>query len=321
MDIYEKLTYNLNDEYKIHLENIDNIDVDLFNEEKIFAFAKCYDLFTDEISKKIQTALYEIKNDRGYSKLSKALYYFIKNNLGIDVLKPDFSKGIKPLFVMFFPVWYMAQEFSNDLTQRKVDREIIKKTLNQIIVCLENNKSLTGVLGISSQFNWITKYAKGELFKINDFEYELGRKDGDNMVKIHIPKNTKLDVLNNLKSFNQAVEFFDTYYKEYNVKGVMCESWLLSDEIREVMGRETNISRFGDMFTKYDVGENGDAVFRFVYNLVEPCKDLNTLSEETTLQKNIKSYLLLGKKVYAKGGIIKREDIKKRIKQLDNANN
>ena len=98
----------------------------------------------------------------------------------------------------------------------------------------------------------------------------------------------------------------------------MCESWLLSNEIEEVMGSATNISRFGDMFEKYSIGdEKGDAVFRFVYNFASPYPPVEEVPENTSLQRKLKAYMLTGKRVYAMGGTISRETIDERIKSFE----
>ena len=173
-------------------------------------------------------------------------------------------------------------------------------------------------MGTSAYFFWIHKHAKRELFNIGAFQYEPVQKDGKYLINIHIPAGTKLNVYDNLKSFKEAMDFYDTYYPENKMEGLMCESWLLSNEIEEVMEGATNISRFGDMFTKYSIGdERGDAVFRFVYNFAAPYPPVETLPENTTLQRKLKAYMLSGKRVYAMGGTISRDELNNRLKEFE----
>lgn len=263
-------------------------------------------------------ALEEIKKDEGYIKIANAIYYCLKNSIDPDFFKPDFKEGIKAQFALFFPVWYMLEEFAYDMEKRKIDKLIIKNSLAPVCNCIKRNETLSGEMGTSAYYFWIYKYAKGELFRINNFEYETSKKDGKDIVNIHIPAGIKLNVYENLKSFMGAIEFFDKFYPELKMTGVMCESWLLSKQIEEVMGGPTNISRFGDMFELYDIGDTlGDAVFRFVYNFVAPYPPVETLPENTSLQRNLKEYMMAGKRVYAMGGTILREEIERRIKEFE----
>lgn len=88
--------------------------------------------------------------------------------------------------------------------------------------------------------------------------------------------------------------------------------------IEEVMGGPTNISHFGDMFDRYNIGDTkGDDVFRFVYNFVDHYPPIEDVPEETTLQRKLKAYMIAGKRVYATGGTISREEIEKRIKEFE----
>ncbi len=315
MNAYKKLDVHNNPEFTEHLKNIEALNVDLFDKEKILAFGKNYNCMSEDVKEIVLKALEEIKNDEGYMMIAKAIFYCLKNNIEPNAFKPDFTEGIKAQFVMFFPVWYMLEEFALDMEKRAISREIIENSVAPVCGCIKRNEDLAGEMGTSAFFFWIHKYAKGELFRINDFEYETSKRDGKDIVNIHIPAGTKLNVYENLKSFKGAIDFFDRYYPEYKMTGVMCESWLLSDKIEEVMGGPTNISRFGDMFDRYDIGDTkGDAVLRFVYNFAAPYPPIEDVPEDTTLQRKLKAYMLSGKRVYALGGTISREEIDKRIK-------
>lgn len=314
MNAYEKLEVHQNPEFKEHLKNIEALEVDLFNKEKILGFAKKYDIMPEDVKEKVLEAMEEIKNDKGYKMIAKAIFYCLKNDIDPNAFKPDFEEGIKAEFAMFFPVWYMAEEFAADMAKRGVPGDIIKKSLASVCACVKKNKDLKGTMGTSAYFFWIHKYARGELFIINDFQYETFKHKDKDVINIHIPAGTRLNVYENLKSFKGALDFFDKYYPEFKITGVLCESWLLSKEIEEVMGGPTNISRFGDMFERHDIGDTkGEAVFRFVYNFAAPYPPVEDLPENTTLQRKLKAYMLSGKRVYAYGGYISRETIISRI--------
>ncbi len=318
MNAYEKLEIHNNPEFAEHLKNIKALEVDLFNKEKILAFGEKYNTMPEDVKEEVLKALEEIENDEGYKMIARAIFYCLKNDIEPNVFKPDFTEGIKAEFAMFFPVWYMTEEFAADMEKRGIDNEIIKKSVAPVCGCVKRNSEFKGVMGTSAFFFWIYKYAKGELFRINDFEYETYKHEEKDVVNIHIPSGTKLNVYENLKSFKGAIDFFDKYYPEYKMTGVICESWLLSKEIEEVMGGPTNISRFGDMFDRYDTGDTkGESVFRFVYGFSAPYPPVEDVPENTTLQRKLKAYMLSGKRVYNCGGTITREKLETKLKEFE----
>ena len=96
------------------------------------------------------------------------------------------------------------------------------------------------------------------------------------------------------------------------------ENFYLSNEVEEVMGGPTNITRFGNMFTKYSIGDKiGESVFRFVYNFAAPYPPVEELPENTTLQRKLKAYMLSGKRVYNMGGTISREELLTKLKEFE----
>ena len=76
------------------------------------------------------------------------------------------------------------------------------------------------------------------------------------------------------------------------------------------MGKKTNISRFGDMFERFDIGDTeGNSVYRFVFGLLSPAP-VESLLENTSLQRNMKAYLGAGNKVVNYGGFISAEKVR-----------
>ena len=57
MNAYEKLEIHNDPEFKEHLKNIEALEIDLFNEEKILAFAKKYDSMPKDVEYLVLKAL------------------------------------------------------------------------------------------------------------------------------------------------------------------------------------------------------------------------------------------------------------------------
>jgi len=290
---------------------------DIFNKEKILAFSKEYDLLSEENISLVLKAADEIQNDEERKTLCYKLLELMRKGISTDKLAPPDDGSLKSEFALFFPVWRMAEEFAEDAGKRGVSHEIIHKSLRGIDSCLTGNKELKGRPGTSAYFFWLPLHGQGKLFRIGDFQYELTSHEGKNAIGVHIPKGTKLNVHQNLNSFKEALDFFEQYYSEYKMSGFVCESWLLNPHIEEIMGKKTNISLFGDMFDRFDIGDTvGKSIYRFVYKLPAPCP-VDELTEETSLQRNIKNYLKAGNKVLSYGGFISKAKLNQMLKDLE----
>ena len=148
---------------------------------------------------------------------------------------------------------------------------------------------------------------------MKEFQFEVRTYQGKEALGVHIPNGTKLDVRENLLSFKKALEFFKKHYGEYDFEGFVCESWLLNPYIKEIMGRETNITRFGDMFDRFVPDEDEFGVYISVFGVLEP-ESIDELCEETSMQRNIKEYLKSGKEFKDFGGFISLEKLDNMIK-------
>ncbi len=309
MNIYINPELYKDDIYGRHLKKAEAFSEDIFNKEKILAFSDAHDLLSEENKELIVKACDEIAGDADYRTLCHAMLYFMQNSLPIELLRPPKDGGLKAEFALFFPVWYMAEKFMEDAKKRGVSCEIIRNTLLAIDSCITRNAGFEGQRGTGAYHFWLPLYGQGKLFRMADFEFELRKYAGKDAIGVHIPKGTKLDVEKNLKSFKTALDFFRKHYAEYEITGFVCESWLLNPHIEEIMGRKTNISRFGDMFERFDIGDtDGTSVYRFVFGLTKPV-EVSQLCEDTSLQRNLKAYFKTGKRVTNYGGFLSAEKL------------
>ena len=91
-------------------------------------------------------------------------------------------------------------------------------------------------------------------------------------------------------SFRQAAEFFG---KEYQV--FVCDSWLLSPHLKEILPKMSNIVRFQDFFEIAEVGYDGLQPEMRIFG--EVLADCRLYPEDTSLRKGAKEYLLSGRKL------------------------
>ncbi len=74
--------------------------------------------------------------------------------------------------------------------------------------------------------------------------------------------------------------------------------------MKEILGKETNITRFADEYVSYPVDSKGDGVYSFLYNLPKRVADKD-LPVNSSMQAKVKEFLMAGNLYYEYCGIIK----------------
>ena len=150
-----------------------------------------------------------------------------------------------------------------------------------------------------SQMIWGTYFINVRLVEVGRLQYEYVDM---HTIRIHIPSDEKLEVLKVIDSITSSKNVIKQYFKVEKPQYV-CDSWLLSPEIHQLVSKDSNIYQFYELF---DVSKGYDCIrdiFDFVYQTKE-C-DYRELAEETSLQRAIKEYLLDGNCIYLGCGILK----------------
>lgn len=282
----------------------------IFDKNGIIAFNSEYDVFSPENLAFIMSAVDEILSDGEYISLCCAMYHFMRKDISIIDVKPPQDGSLKSEFALMPPLIAQAADFCRDAAERGVEVEILVTTLKAIDKYITSNVRRTGRVGTSGYHFWLPLYAMGKLFRIGAFQFELRTHKGEMALGVHIPNGTRLDVRENTENFLQAYEFFKRHYPEYDFKCFICESWLLNPYIEKIMGRPTNITRFGDMFDRFEIDEEDDGVFISVFGVVKP-DSLDALCENTSLQRNIKAWLKEGNRFKDYGGTISIDKLRK----------
>ena len=124
--------------------------------------------------------------------------------------------------------------------------------------------------------------------------------DADNIIALHIPAHGgpfTPEVID--ETIKEAKHFVDTYFPEWEPKGYTCDSWLLDPQLEELLGEESNIVKFGRRFALVGNESAGKSPFYFVFMLPnEERVDVNTLSENTRLERALKAHYQDGRFIY-----------------------
>ena len=160
---------------------------------------------------------------------------------------------------------------------------------------------------------WEGNESDNEKSRINREKIKLYKNDwtllyapGDNLISIHIPRTATFDPETIENSLNEGREFFKKIYPEKAFKGFMCISWLLAPELKDILKPTSNILAFRDRYIKFPVLCSGLDIFNFVFqNPVSSLSevDLNSLPENTSLERSLKEMYKNGKYLHETGGI------------------
>lgn len=280
----------------------------LFNKEKIKEALDYYLIKDADYQEKCNICIDEIIRQKNIYIKAKEIYEILYtdetgkfkelwNKKDINIL---FGQKVNPFITNILLLLGFEYHIKN-IKKYDFDDEQIKKQKQRIKECLLNdivNKHYDGIR--ISQMLWGTYFINGRLIECGRLQFEPTSND---KVKIHIPAGNKLDIKDVKDSIENSRKLIKKYYNIENPKYI-CESWLLSKEISEMLDENSNIRKFQELFD-IQSSENGiDDVLNFVFNL-KKCDNYNELSEVTRLQKNIKEFLKSNKTIYDGYGELK----------------
>ena len=151
-----------------------------------------------------------------------------------------------------------------------------------------------------SQMIWAYNFVRVNIIEIGRLQYQ---KLDNNTFKIHIPRGDKLDINKVIESINLSKIKLKEIYNLVNIKYI-CNSWLLSKKLNELIDVNSNIHKFYELFNVYDGDDCLNDLLNFVYQ-INDIDDYNKLEVKTSLQRIIKKELL-NKTVFKTGnGILK----------------
>ena len=150
---------------------------------------------------------------------------------------------------------------------------------------------------------WTYRQTNMSLYRIGTLEYEFTT---DNKVSIHIPSDSLLTEEEIESSIRKFYQFLDEFYPEKKDCEVFCNSWILSPELSKYLNPNSKILLFQTYFKIVSFDPNPTDIFEWVFKCNNNC-DINSLKEETSLQRNLKKALLAGKKIGTAYGKLKKK--------------
>lgn len=204
-----------------------------------------------------------------------------------------FCEGIDP-FVTNLIILLSYKNNRENIERSNIDKEQIIINKRRIKECFESdliNRNYESVR--ISQMLWAYYFARVRIIEVGRLQYQYSvTDDNKKVIKIHIPKGNKLDISSVRKSIDDSKQEIEKIFKVSNCEYI-CNSWLLSNKLNEIIDKNSNIHKFYKLFDVID-GENCiDDIINFVYQKKE-INNYNELQENTNLQQLIKMELLNG---------------------------
>lgn len=222
--------------------------------------------------------------------------------------------GKSPLFKL--AVTLKAGEKTHVLyKEHGISDDIFKATFSDIAIWCEN----CGNIGLEN-VGWLKNHICFELFRFGRLQFQmftcsnptlnyskLPFSINEKAVYIHIPQGEKLNYCDCVKSIKSADTFFKKHFFDFSYSYYFCESWLLFEDNKLFMHKNSNIIKFMSLFdihySAYDESQAFERIFNTginfnsLFNRLNKRKrksDINCLLQSTSLQKSAKEYLISG---------------------------
>lgn len=205
-----------------------------------------------------------------------------------------------------------------NMKKRNFDNEQIEEQIKNINECCTLDRKRFDIDGIRfSQMVWGSYFMKGKIIQVGRLQYEYEEevpdivkrhKEGD-CVYIHIPRGEKLDIKEVEKSIEESREKIKKFYPEIDINNLQyyTNTWLLSNDLDDILDKDSNIIKFKNKFDIIEQTENIDDFLNFVFQEKDSNVEYKNLREDTKLQRELKQYLLSNKQLHIGLGILKEE--------------
>lgn len=245
----------------------------------------------------VKTAVLRYDKENDYEKIGDSiekLYSRESWGRGIEELQEYCGEDERGFKILSICMHCLLRTYDSYM-KKGISEKIFLDTAGFIPRFLNEHKRAHGISAFTWA-HWIPRQIAMEEFRIGDYEYELICEGDKKRISLHIPSDA--DLANG--DIEAVYPFLERYYPEYSGAEIFCSSWLLVPALKELLGEDSNIIRFQNRFSVYEVDEESQSFMDWVYSSREI--PYSELPEGTTLQKNMKRYLLSGGKIgWARG--------------------
>lgn len=227
-----------------------------------------------------------------YKKLDNLLNSMCKST---DDVPRDFEKGYLWLYVSM----YAASEYSKKLYESHgIDEKVFIDTMACFTRFVMEHKESFGFYGFDRAF-WTYRQLSLLLFRVGTLEFEFCT-DG---ISVHIPSDADLSDEAVQNSYKSAKDFIMVHFHSDYTERFYCCSWLLAPSLKKLLPETSKIIKFQSAYDIYEYDEDDKEYVQWVYK--DSFIPVEQWPENTTLQKNMKHYVLNGGKIGFAKGVLK----------------
>lgn len=189
----------------------------------------------------------------------------------------------------------LAADIKDDYDALGIEERVYKDTFYDITLWCQNCYATFHEWGIDEVI-WLRLHICMEVFRLGRLAFQkihltkdipaYHKKQGDEVIEIHVAQGEALVYEDCIRSLNQALSF-------YHMEGAWFwgESWLLHPALQKMLTKDCNILRFQSLFHIYEIDESCHQGEERIFGDV---MDIADYPETTSLQRNLKQYLLKG---------------------------
>lgn len=174
--------------------------------------------------------------------------------------------------------------------EKGIPQEIFYATMGFIPRFLNSHMQAWGEYAFTWAW-WMPRQISMNEFRIGEFEYEFFDDNGIKKMWIHIPSDAKIAE----SDISAVYPFLEKYYPEYEGEQIVCDSWLLSPALKELLPATSNIIAFQNQFRVTRTDWDSPWFMGWIWSRSD--MPIEELPENTSLQRNVKKHLMAGGKI------------------------
>jgi hypothetical protein len=251
--------------------------------------------------------------DNDFSDIEGYFNMFFSLKTADEAYKKIISKlkeneySLKPLAV------YLAAALKTwELYEKSgIPRQIYIETMKMFSRYLREHLETYGFYGFDRDF-WTYRILAASLFRLGALEFEMIHypnndmlksyaAEGEKIISVHIPSDAIMTRENLNQSYKMASSFFEKYFPEYKDRIMFCRTWLLDPVLKNLLPKKSKILEFQSDYKIMETSNEDSNFMVWVYK--KKIDDYSLLPENTTLQKNMKKFLLSGGNISLTTGI------------------
>lgn len=223
------------------------------------------------------------------------------DDLEADLLDKEWGVGVLPLLALLAT----AEDVAAFHAGRGIDPTTSIESLSDLGQQSWVHRRTFGTFGLHT-YGWMRICWSGALYWLGRLQFNLTRHRGDWVVSTHIPESGPLTPAAVADSFGRARAFFAEHFADYPTTLFHCDSWLLDPQLTEVLAPESNMVAFQRLWQLDDEQRPGDTDALFFTFRRRGDIDLDTLPQDTSLQRAIVAKLRSGGHWQVRSGTIEQ---------------